>query len=406
MAPKKRAAAAATTTRRGGAFVGEGSYGCTFRPSVPCANAAVVPDGLAVSKVYVDAATAAEEMRWSDTLRKLDPDFRMFYYPYRQCKPNVNELDLEAGVHGCHKLADMDARRRQGMMQVLLPTTPDAEDLHEFSRRGTLTVRHAGFLVAKVLDAIAALVRAKLVHQDIKALNVLIIDGGADVRVIDFGLMATFDEFYRGGTVRSLDTQYLVFPPEFRALKAVMRRETVKRSSRRIVPAMASAASLLQDDEGGDMLPPYLPPDVEGYAELDAALGGLSSARRAAMVLRKMDGASKVDVYAAGMMLARLLKHCTDFDENNNAAAGVLSAVHEMTRACPSLRPTAEAAAAMLRRLLATTATTTAGGARRLRAEKSAPRSNVRNGVPGRPAARPGVGRAGRASPARRRRGA
>jgi serine/threonine protein kinase len=222
------AAVGGARRQSGGDLLGEGSYGCVFRPSVPCrdpaASAAVRPGS--VSKVFApsDAGknSAAEEMRAFAALNELDPAQAVFYYPYLKCdvdRAAVADAANEAARPtsrrhaNCSKLAEQEP---DGWSAVLMPGAES--DLHTYlkERRGSLTRREAVRLMLNVLVGVQMLVSRGLVHQDIKLQNIVVVRdaaGAVTTRLIDFGWLKTA---VAAAAEFSPNKNYFVNPPEYR----------------------------------------------------------------------------------------------------------------------------------------------------------------------------------------------
>jgi serine/threonine protein kinase len=67
-------------------MLGQGSYGCVFKPSLFCEGEKVVPPNT-ISK-FMTEDSAENEMRIKDILERIDPDQNYFLYPLVNCKPS------------------------------------------------------------------------------------------------------------------------------------------------------------------------------------------------------------------------------------------------------------------------------------------------------------------------------
>ena len=74
-----------TKKQRGGAYVGQGTYGCGFRPAVRCRGEARRRSGK-FAKI-VSRETADDEMRFMQIIRPHDPHQKYFLYPEEICEP-------------------------------------------------------------------------------------------------------------------------------------------------------------------------------------------------------------------------------------------------------------------------------------------------------------------------------
>ena len=67
-------------------MLGQGSYGCVFKPSLFCEGEKVVPPNT-ISK-FMTEDSAENEMRIKDSLERIDPDQNYFLFPIVNCKPS------------------------------------------------------------------------------------------------------------------------------------------------------------------------------------------------------------------------------------------------------------------------------------------------------------------------------
>ena len=71
---------------KAGGLVGQGAYGCIFRPSLLCEGEAA-PVENTISK-FLTEDSAETEMILQPILKEIDPTQQYFIYPDRICKPS------------------------------------------------------------------------------------------------------------------------------------------------------------------------------------------------------------------------------------------------------------------------------------------------------------------------------
>lgn len=168
--------------QRGGAYVGEGTYGCGFRPAVRCRGEAARRVGK-FAKV-VSRETADEEMRFMQIIRPHDPHQKYFLYPEEICEPE-------------RPYAPEDRADRCTLPFI---NTPDAraiilskggKEVGEFHpRRGDYPAFFTS--LTNLFIGLRHIHAAGVAHNDIKPGNIVtrrMRDGRYQTKFIDIGLM-------------------------------------------------------------------------------------------------------------------------------------------------------------------------------------------------------------------------
>ncbi len=100
------------------------------------------------------------------------------------------EARTSASVSSGHVVNVFDVGQQDGWLYLVMQFV-DGEDLkHVIARRGPLPVEEAREVTRQILDGLAAIHRAGILHRDIKPQNVLA-DRNGVVRVADFGIAQT-----------------------------------------------------------------------------------------------------------------------------------------------------------------------------------------------------------------------
>ncbi len=83
--------------QKGGIKIGEGGFGCVYRPQIPCDGKTVQPGY--VTKV-IDKVEAIKELNECNKIKDIDPQNKYFVYPLKMCKitsqviPNIRDCSL------------------------------------------------------------------------------------------------------------------------------------------------------------------------------------------------------------------------------------------------------------------------------------------------------------------------
>lgn len=201
----------------GGAFLGEGSYGCTFTPAIPCDTESVIPNAKAakaakpskLTKVFQNEKDVTEEWKFAKLLAKVDPEQLYFIYPKERCdiprkkiekQPNADKCNL---VHQSPKPSFPALQMKFGgitLEQFVQRRPSDMELMH--------ILRH-------VLRGIQKLHQFGYLHQDLKLDNILV-DATGVPHIIDYSLLTPVKQAFDPRVNGYLRSQYWLHPPEYR----------------------------------------------------------------------------------------------------------------------------------------------------------------------------------------------
>jgi len=210
--------------QRGGALLGQGVYGCTFKPVPRCAGGKVfekVGDLPAVGKVTTEDMTA--EIDIGRDLMRLPLAENYFAVPIAGCRPALPIADAES--HKCDVL-----RKRSLFEPVSMAIMPDGGvALTYWAMRLEKLVEHYESIFTHLLEGMLLYHRAGIIHNDIHMGNI-VVDGRGVARYIDFG------NAYRTADVRrwedtmmgkSFRAKYVWYAPEIHAARLYMDRKTL-----------------------------------------------------------------------------------------------------------------------------------------------------------------------------------
>lgn len=203
----------------GGEFIGEGTYGCTFYPHLPCTDKSTYPDS--IGKIFSRKSSLDDEKRLNDKILKIDPEGK-FTLPFNGvCTVDAKRISIKDKMSPCEKFTP---RQKQLIYKY------GGIDLKKFYK--TYAVEHPDLfiddiipLLIPLLDGISTLVQSGLVHTDIKPDNMVYDPKKGQLFLIDFGLLMKMQDIqYHSGL---LTHPYLYYPLEFLIMDAVKRRQNV-----------------------------------------------------------------------------------------------------------------------------------------------------------------------------------
>ena len=197
-----------THRAQGGKFIFAGTYGCTFRPAVRCVGDKVRRPGL-VSKL-METSEADSEFKQRAMLVNIDPSQKYLLYPVSTCPPMVTK-NPENNYESCPVI---DVKKRDIIKPQLVLYEDGGVDLaHIQVPLEDYVVFFEG--LANLFEGLMVLHNNSVAHMDIKPPNIVakkMADGAYNVRFIDFGLSAKFDD------IHAPKVNYVYWPFELRLL--------------------------------------------------------------------------------------------------------------------------------------------------------------------------------------------
>jgi len=197
-----------THKAQGGKFIFAGTYGCTFRPAVRCVGDKVRRPGL-VSKL-MEASEADSEFKQRAMLVDVDPSQKYLLYPVSTCPPMVTK-NPENNYESCPVI---DVKKRDIIKPQLVLYEDGGVDLAHIQ---VPLEDYVAFFegLANLFEGLMVLHNGSIAHMDIKPSNLVAkkeSSGAYNVRYIDFGLSAKFDD------IRAPKVSYVYWPFELRLL--------------------------------------------------------------------------------------------------------------------------------------------------------------------------------------------
>ena len=303
--------------RRGGAFIGKGTFGCSFFPHVPCETARQKVAPNTIGKVYFSEEDADTEKKIAKIMAKIDPRSAYFLYPKGGCAVTRATAERENSGRPCPLSQDAEK-----YMQLLMPNGGAAlpVNLDKTYGVGNLNVSTIAILAEHMFKAVEKLLIARYVHQDIKPDNIVASSTAAGVlRIIDFGSLVKYDEFYdtMKNFMIAMNHSYAPNGPEYRLIHMELTGETI-----------LNEISLCDRQPGFHEIM-----KVQGLygKSLEKLLGAFHDISTEARFdyLKTINAATKSDIYSCGMVLLFMNRYTSQQD---NPAA--ISIFHELIRGC------------------------------------------------------------------------
>lgn len=255
----------------GGKYLGEGSYGCAFRPALPCRDEKTIgPDGLrttlpspvpraaratiaaaSISKVFKRTDALLEELQIVRKLADLDPKQKYFVYARTVCETTPADLRTDPEHRSCRLLGAPARARSRAYPTLKIPFGGRALDdvLGPSGRAPPRAFRAPDPLRAlitalrPVLLGLGRLADAGLLHHDVKMDNILYDATRHECRLIDFGLSIRARDALSPDGNPFLFSDYIFHPPEYR-IAAALHLDPIAATT---TPAAVAATALATD---------------------------------------------------------------------------------------------------------------------------------------------------------------
>ena len=195
------------------ALVGQGSYGCVFRPTIPCGDAPNTNMEQKVSKVLT-TANANNESREYNQIARADP--KNEYYLGKPQKCSMSELDYKAFVEnsGCRILKPNTTYSDYRLLQYL----DGGSDLEDFAQvhltkfLSTWPQRQSDYFwlnAHKLFMGLKQFAANNIIHDDLKPQNIVfkfdLSKDTMDFNFIDFGLAKNLSSLRMNVETRYVD---------------------------------------------------------------------------------------------------------------------------------------------------------------------------------------------------------
>jgi hypothetical protein len=317
--PKQTTTTSKSKTRKGGAFVGEGTYGCTFSPPVPCTDGRPLANKL--GKVFRDPMSANKEFASVEVLRKIDPKQKLFIYPNESCDVTRGVMASEPRADECAFANKDDTRDTLKQLLMDYGGITASQFFKEYNTRATFSRASIVHIMEHAFYAVKQLILAKYVHQDIKTSNMVVLPGTNpnrhyEVKLIDFGTLVPFDKFANFNHNHLLGQSYFLSPPEYRVMGKIL-----KLSPKSDVIAEYKLIETAVESQTIGEADIFNPAYFDSLQKLNKELMGKNKANRL-MAFKAMNVADKSDIYSVGVMLLMLAQYAKPIaDEDPKALA-------------------------------------------------------------------------------------
>ena len=192
-------------------FIGEGTYGCVFKPPITCRNTQKKSNNSTVGKVFKSDKEFKKEVNINNIVANIDPK-RKFTLPlvgtcvtrnfeYTDQVSHCKLIDNPYGQTGFSQILYKDGGENLKMYMNMVKGSP-----HNF-----VSILK---LFKPIFIGLKDIIAAGYVHQDIKPQNMLYKNN--KIYMIDFGLINKTSKIYQEDQRYILKYDYPYYPPEYK----------------------------------------------------------------------------------------------------------------------------------------------------------------------------------------------
>lgn len=201
---------------KGGEFLGQGTYGCVFFPSIECRDRLQQKESFynGVSKVFKTKKDMNDELKETKKISKMDKQGLYTNKALGSCEVSTeNFSSKETGP--CRYMPHMQNKSKKSIIYDQIFYEHKGIDLNQFMRKN-FSLSYTFNYVLNILKGIQMLIKHKYVHLDLKPDNILISDSNKAL-LIDFGLGRPFKKLYDyNNSNYILEYSYEWYAPEFK----------------------------------------------------------------------------------------------------------------------------------------------------------------------------------------------
>ncbi len=212
-------------------FVASGTYGCVFKPHLPCDKKKInKPKGArTISKVFRDKKEASIEQKINDVLNKVDPHNEFTIPLYDACVLSKDEVKNKDELLSCKHIKP----KIENQQLIFKYGGISLHDYLKHTKFTTTKFKQLLVALAPIFEGVQKLHDKRYVHLDIKPANILYMPSSKKAYLIDFGLMTQTNKvFQKDKKAHILKHPYPFYPPEFKMiyeksfqdLKSIMNR--------------------------------------------------------------------------------------------------------------------------------------------------------------------------------------
>lgn len=192
-------------------FIGKGSYGCIFRPSISCDGN--IGGEKTVSKFFLDKKDYLNELKLQEVIDKIDIENKFTVKKISNCKVKISQ-ELKKEIKNFDKCYNLS----NDIYQITFEF--GGYDLYRLFKYNRDKIKDVDLSLFKsfltVFEGLSILDRNQLLHFDIRSDNILFDPEKMKFVIIDFGLMKSRNNVFSNSLFSSFhENPHLNYPNEF-----------------------------------------------------------------------------------------------------------------------------------------------------------------------------------------------
>ena len=199
--------------QKGGKLIGKGTYGCVFKPPIPCKSGESIPSDV-VSKVMY-SKDALEELNETKEISAIDRTNKYHLPEPRFCKVPKHKLGGVPDIHKCNPINEV-------YDTAILQYKYGGIDIQQFlsqhkEKFSSKLVKKILYNLRPLLVGLCEMKRAQFTHSDIKLQNLIIDPKTYKINFIDYGLSQNFSKIRSHNDIKKsyiYESGYFCYPPE------------------------------------------------------------------------------------------------------------------------------------------------------------------------------------------------
>jgi serine/threonine protein kinase len=179
---------------KGGELIGQGSYGCVFKPGLKCNGELAGNDKISKLMIKKEALKEINELKKIDII---DKDFIFHIETPRLCDISINDYINEPGIDRCNLIKDISKLSKLSKL-VNLEYNYGGITIKELLERRLINNE---FLIKayftkfeNMFYGLYQMNKNNFMHNDIKNVNIVIHPSNLDIKYIDFGLSRSINK--------------------------------------------------------------------------------------------------------------------------------------------------------------------------------------------------------------------
>lgn len=289
---------------KGGEYIGQGSYGCVFDHQIKCENNILISKipKIIYSKVFDSNEEAEIEWKNSKIIASIDPNYDSFVYCFEKCTTNYDEVKKDKSIQKCdlhfYENTITILKMPYGGIDYKKYITTQNPSFHNFIQS-----------IIPLFEGLVKLKNINIVHQDVKADNVLYDKEKNIWRFIDYGILTTTNKIYIKNNLHIITGDYYPAPAEYRILTKIYKFKNTSIDPNDIIANENEIYNLkLSSDSNmsySDLIHIYMP-KIEYETSLVNFIKYLKNFNTTNIVSELNKYTSKIDIYSLGLVLMYL----------------------------------------------------------------------------------------------------